>query len=181
MRKIQTFNASCLREIAEPVLFEEICLFQQEQGETYELVQEMKEILAKSGNGLGLSAPQVGVMSRVIVMKSSDEEIFHVINPKIVGLDKENLSVSYEGCLSLPTIFAHVHRPAQVTVEYNYTNPVPTTAVFDGLEATVFLHEFDHLNGILFVDRCLNRNQRRLMSKQFKLEVQQIEILEGYE
>lgn len=176
MRKIQTYNAECLRKIAEDVPIEELAELEQKQGIVYELIQEMKDALNKPGNGLGLSAPQLGNMRRIIVMKDNDEEIFTVINPKIKELSKD-YSVSYEGCLSLPGIFAHVQRPSWVTADYIDEDGKYATSMFTELESTVLLHEIDHLNGILFIDRCLNRDQRRLVEKKYGMrKISQIDV-----
>ena len=175
-RDIQTFGAGCLREVSEEVTTEELMELHTGQGEIHDLIQDMLQIVTSEGNGVGLSANQIGVMKRIIVMQprkqiEPDTPPIVLINPELIDYTDRNMSISYEGCLSLPGIYFHVERPNQATVTYCTPESagVPVEAVFDDIDVTVLLHEIDHLNGILFVDRCLNHEQRRWMKRKFKM------------
>jgi peptide deformylase len=126
--------------------------------------------------GVGLAAPQVGVLDRVLVMDCSDKEEGqnpHVlINPEIVW-ESEETSTYNEGCLSLPDQFADVTRPAVVRVQYLDETGAEVEAEFADLWATCVQHEVDHLNGVLFIDHlsALKRNMITKKMKKFKLEL----------
>jgi peptide deformylase len=116
--------------------------------------------------GIGLAAPQVGVLERLIVMdcvKDGDPEPMVMFNPEI--LDKsDDLNTYEEGCLSIPEQFADVTRPAQVRVGWIDENGNPQEKDFDGLWATCVQHEIDHLNGKLFID-YLGPMKRQMMTR----------------
>ncbi len=116
--------------------------------------------------GIGLAAPQVGVLDRLIVMdcvKDGDPEPMVMFNPEI--LDKsEDLNTYEEGCLSIPEQFAEVTRPAEVRVGWIDENSNPQEKDFDGLWATCVQHEIDHLNGKLFID-YLGPMKRQMMTR----------------
>ncbi|MDR0967402.1 MAG: peptide deformylase [Rickettsiales bacterium] len=111
--------------------------------------------------GVGLAAPQVGLAQRFFVMREvknkNDTGVVHcIINPEIVS-KSENNCVIEEGCLSvlgpddLP-VFADVSRPEKITACWTDENGRVQTREFDGFAARTFQHEFDHLDGILFID-----------------------------
>jgi peptide deformylase len=104
--------------------------------------------------GVGLAAPQVGVLKRVIVMdciKDGPPEPMVLINPEVVWSSEEP-SVYEEGCLSIPDQYADVTRPAQVRVTWLGLDGATHERSFDHLWATCVQHEIDHLNGKLFID-----------------------------
>lgn len=104
--------------------------------------------------GVGLAAPQVGVLKRVLVVdigKGEHRNPVRMANPEIVAASDE-LANYEEGCLSFPEQFAEVERPARVTVRYlDHENEVRQIDA-EGLLATCIQHEMDHLDGVLFVD-----------------------------
>lgn len=112
-----------------------------------ELVDCMKE-----HNGLGLSAPQVGLSHRIFVMGSYDN-IVVFINPRIIDLSQEK-ELLEEGCLSFPGLRLMIQRPKRIQVDYQDFNGKIHESQFDGLTARIFMHEFDHLNGIVFTQKC---------------------------
>ncbi len=106
--------------------------------------------------GIGLAAPQVAVMSRMIVMDCEKDEDatpnpMVLINPQVVWSSEER-SVYDEGCLSIPDQYAEVERPAEVEVEWLGLDGKTMRERFDGLWATCVQHEIDHLEGRLFID-----------------------------
>jgi len=130
-----------------------------------EMVQMMRE-----QNGCGLAAPQVNVTKRFLVMMNPDtEEVFKMINPKIVSKSDEVVSME-EGCLSvlgpddLP-VFADVTRPSAVEVEWTDENGKHLAAHMSGLPARIVQHETDHLDGVLFIDYLSPVKREMVMRK----------------
>lgn len=117
------------------------------------LIIQMFELMKKH-NGVGLSAPQVGRLLRILVMDTThakDGVRKAMINPEIINLS-DVLQTNIEGCLSFPGIFKNTERPEEVTVKYLDVQGNEYTETLKGLSAQCFLHEFDHLNGIVFHD-----------------------------
>lgn len=104
----------------------------------------------KKHSGLGLSANQCGFEYRVFVMGSGDNFI-SCFNPKIVSTEGETHMA--EGCLSFPLLELKITRPKRIVVEYQDWNGQKHTSTFDGITARVFLHELDHMNGIVYTSR----------------------------
>jgi peptide deformylase len=104
----------------------------------------------KKQNGIGLSANQCGFPYRVFVM-GADEEYVAYFNPKIISSSGE--VHMEEGCLSFPFLNLRITRPAKVEVEYQDYNGEKRTKIFDGISARCFLHELDHMNGIVYTSR----------------------------
>lgn len=124
-------------------------------------------------NGVGLAAPQIGVNYRVFVVDvSSDKEPLNPIvfvNPKIIK--KSGSIVSNEGCLSFPQAYTDVRRYSDVMVKAldSHGRPFTLEAKDGTLLARAIQHEFDHLNGVLFIDHCLNRFETDEVLKKFNL------------
>ena len=130
-----------------------------------EMVQMMHE-----QNGVGLAAPQVNITKRFLVMMNPDtNEVFKMINPKIVRKSDETVKME-EGCLSvlgpdnLP-VFADVVRPSVVEVEWTNEAGEPMAAEMSGLPARIVQHETDHLDGILFIDYLSPVHREMVMRK----------------
>lgn len=117
--------------------------------------------------GVGLAAPQVGVLKRVFVMdcggKEETSEPTVLFNPQVLWVSDE-MNVHNEGCLSLPELFEDVERPAAVKMRYQDATGTTHERDFDELWATCAQHELDHLNGKLFIDH-LSRMKRSMMTK----------------
>ena len=130
--------------------------------EIRELLDDMLETMY-AAPGIGLAAPQIGVMKRVVVMDVSDDkekpQPLKLVNPEIIW-ESEDTSVYQEGCLSIPEQYADVERPAEVGLRYLDENGKEHEIEADGLLATCIQHELDHLDGILFTDylSALKRN-----------------------
>ena len=140
--------------------------------EVKDLLKDMLEIMYKS-NGIGLAAPQVGVLKRLIVMDCSEQNIkkkpLKFINPQILNLSSEK-SEFEEGCLSLPTQYAKVERPSIIEVKYEDENGKKIKKKFSGIEATCLQHEIDHLDGKLFVDHISKLKKNRIIKKLEKIK-----------
>lgn len=115
------------------------------------LLDDMAQTLA-GAEGVGLAAPQVGILRRAIVIDLHDgKNVFELVNPEIVSSDGKQLGD--EGCLSAPGEWGRVERPMQVTVKAFDRTGREITIKGDGLLARAICHEVDHLDGILFTDR----------------------------
>jgi len=123
--------------------------------------------------GIGLAAPQIGVMSRIFVMDCADPEAtpepLVMLNPEIIGASDE-LGVYEEGCLSIPDIYADVTRPEAVTIRWLDLNGDIQQRDFDGLHATCAQHELDHLDGKLFIDYLSTMKRSMITNKMKKLK-----------
>ncbi|MBE6989442.1 MAG: peptide deformylase [Ruminococcaceae bacterium] len=113
------------------------------------LLDDMAETLAESG-GVGLAAPQVGVLRRVCVVMNEDEEIIELVNPEIIAAEGEQTGL--EGCLSVPGKYGVVTRPYTVRVRAQDRNGSFFEVEDEGLTARCFCHEIEHLDGHLFVE-----------------------------
>ena len=153
-----------LLEISHPV--------KQINNEIKTLLSDMLETMYSS-NGIGLAAPQIGILKRLIVMDCSDKNTkkqpLKIINPEILTFSPEK-SEFVEGCLSLPTQFAKVERPSKVEVQYEDETGTQIRKKFDGIEATCLQHEIDHLNGKLFIDHISKLKKNRIIKKLEKIK-----------
>ena len=113
------------------------------------LIDDMIETM-RAADGVGLAAPQVGVLRRVVVIETPDEGLFVLINPKIIAFSGEQ--ESEEGCLSVPGRWGITKRPKHVTVRAMNRNGEVVDITGSGLLAKAFCHEIDHLDGKLYVD-----------------------------
>ncbi|EBA04404.1 peptide deformylase [Rhodobacterales bacterium HTCC2150] len=124
--------------------------------------------------GIGLAAPQIGVLERLIVLdcvkeEGADPRPVAMFNPEITASSDE-LSVYDEGCLSIPEIYAEVTRPAEVSVRWMGLDGAEHNETFDGLWATCVQHEIDHLNGKLFIDYLKPLKRQMITRKMQKLK-----------
>jgi peptide deformylase len=148
----------------DPILKQEIPNFDFSNPPTdpIQLAKDLAETMINN-NGLGLSANQVGLPYRVFVITGSP--ILACFNPRIVDATSEEIYLD-EGCLSFPNLFFKVKRPRMIKVRYNQPNGETITQKFDGITARVFLHEYDHMNGVLYNDRAtsyhISQGKKRL-------------------
>jgi len=119
-----------------------------------QLYELLRDTLVKH-RGVGLSAPQLGIMARVFVIGNPDEpsEIIGVFNPMIVDYDEETV-VYEEGCVSYPGLFIKIKRPRGIRARYRGWDGEVGTTRYEGYTARVFQHEYDHLNGITFQQKA---------------------------
>ncbi len=113
--------------------------------------------------GLGLSAPQIGIIKRIFVARIRNK-IKHFINPKILKFSKKEVSLM-EGCFSVPDIYGHVVRPVEINLQAQDMHGKSTNSIYKGLPSRIIQHEIDHLNGTLFTDHIHDQN-----GKIFKVE-----------
>lgn len=121
------------------------------------LVDAMAETMQEE-EGVGLAAPQVGVAKRLFITNARDDQLRVFINPEIIETSQEQV-VFEEGCLSVPGVYAEVIRPQRITIQAFDVKGKAFTLQADGLLSRVIQHEYDHIRGILFVDR-LDEQQR---------------------
>jgi peptide deformylase len=153
-----------IRYYGDPVLREKTTTVETVDEDFKAFVERLAEMMYEY-DGVGLAAPQIGVSQRVFVMDDGRGKGWKVvINPEIIEKSKET-SVSEEGCLSLPEIWEEVERPIKVKVRYTTLERETVEEMLEGYPATIFQHETDHLNGVLFVDH-LSVTKRRLLRHQ---------------
>lgn len=134
----------------------------------HSLLDEMKEIMLEA-KGIGLAANQIAedkslfIMKSQAVFKDGKGEIIEFINPKILNLSKTYQHIN-EGCLSTPGLFLTIPRDKEIHVQYQDRYGNIKEGILTGIEAVCFQHEFDHLQGIFFIDRA-SRNERRAALK----------------
>ncbi len=183
---IYLFGTEILKKTAKPV--------ESMDDSTVKLIYDMFETMHEA-NGLGLAATQVGDLRRVITIDISDvtepsaegetEDTKHptspdlpktlaLINPEI--LSEEGKWLMEEGCLSLPNLRGEVERAEKVRLRFYNAEFKEQELIADGLLARVILHELDHLNGILFVDRVSKAKRSMLLPKLRKIRKGEIEV-----
>ena len=118
-----------------------------------ELLDDMKETMYEY-DGMGLAAPQIGVLKRVVVMEVNNM-FFELINPEII--EQEGIDLEQEGCLSCGKIRDYVERPMKVKVKAQDRYGYEFTLTGEKWLARCICHEVDHLNGILFVDKIVKQ------------------------
>ena len=113
------------------------------------LLDDMIETM-RAADGVGLAAPQVGILRRIVVIETPDEGLIELINPKIIAFSGEQ--ESEEGCLSVPGRWGITRRPMHVTVRALNRKGETVDITGSGLLAKAFCHEIDHLDGKLYTD-----------------------------
>ena len=140
LRKILTVKEPSLHKMCRPV--------EQFDGKLHKLLDDMKETLLDAG-GVGLAAPQVGILRRVVVVDTG-EEILELVNPELLETSGEQ--VGAEGCLSVPGKYGLVKRPMVARVRAQDRNGDFFEAEGEELIARCFCHEIDHLDGIVYTE-----------------------------
>lgn len=139
-----------IREFGDPVL-NKVCLEVKEMtARNKELIDDMFETMYDA-NGVGLAAPQVGVLKRIVVIDTTGEDPLVLINPRITEQDGEQ--TGYEGCLSLPGKTGIVTRPNHVKAVALDRDMNPIEIEGEGLLARAICHELEHLDGHLYTER----------------------------
>ncbi|MCL2265766.1 MAG: peptide deformylase [Treponema sp.] len=125
--------------------------------------RQMLEIL-KRDKGVGIAGPQIGFMKRIFVVHIEGDEERIFINPSI--LETSHITSKYEeGCLSVPGIYANVIRSEKIKIQAWNEKGRPYTLETSGLLARVIQHEYDHLEGVLFLDRVPEKKREKLIEK----------------
>jgi len=116
------------------------------------LLEDMKETLYDK-DGVGIAAPQVGVLKRICIVAHEDD-YYELINPEI--LEEEGTQACNEACLSVAGLCGDLYRPFKITVRALDRNGEEFTVTAEDFLASVFCHELDHLDGIIFIDKAIN-------------------------
>ena len=162
---IYTYGQPVLRKVAQDI--------DKDYPELKELIANMWETLANS-EGIGLAAPQIGLPIRVVVIDldllkedfpeyDGFKKVY--INAHIEDYDDSETASSSEGCLSLPAIHENVKRPTRIRVTYQDENFTEHDEWVEGYLARVMQHEFDHLEGKMFIDRITPLRKQLIKSK----------------
>ena len=141
LRKIVLQGDECLTKVCRPVT--------DFNGRLHTLLDDMTDTLLDSG-GVGLAAPQVGILRRVCVVLNEDDEVIELVNPEIIFTDGEQTGL--EGCLSVPGKYGVVTRPEVVRVRAQDRNGKFFEVEDSDLTARCFCHEIEHLDGHLFIE-----------------------------
>ena len=147
--------------------------------ELNEIFNQMAEIMSKF-DGIGLAAPQVGLSKEIIIIDAEtiareekltlpSERYIKIINPEIIEVSKETC-IKEEGCLSLPTIYYSVERPASIRVKFFNEEGEEIILEADGLLARCIEHEIDHLKGKVFIDYVSPLKKKIALSKLKKMK-----------
>jgi len=161
--QIFTLGNECLRQKALPI---------KNIGPEYiKIAGDLLDAL-HAGEGLGLAGPQVGLLERIFVVHLGDSDPIVFINPSILETSQETLKYE-EGCLSIPGIYTEVVRPRAVKIQAWNEKGRPFTLEASGLMARVVLHEYDHLDGVLFIDRISEQKRDRILAKVEKKSARQ--------
>ena len=166
-------------EYPHPVLKQKADKVAEVDDQLRELLDDMLETMYAAA-GVGLAAPQVGVLKRVVVIDISHEDEgekrspLYLVNPEIIWHSEEE-SCQFEGCLSLPDQSAEVNRFKQVRVHYQDYDGKEKEISADGLLAVALQHEIDHLDGILYIDHISRLKRQMLLKKLQKMRQEQEE------
>lgn len=143
VRKILTLGDENLRKVCKPMQKFDLRLWL--------LLRDMADTMYKA-DGVGLAAPQVGILRRVVVIDVQDEHgLIELINPEIIAAEGEQ--AGSEGCLSVPGRRGYVARPQKVTVRAQDRKGKFFEITGEDLLARAFCHEIDHLDGVMYVDK----------------------------
>lgn len=141
LRTIRVDGDPLLRKVSRPVT--------KIDDRVLQLLDDMVDTM-NAANGIGIAAPQVGVLRRLIIVDIGNGKTYRMINPEILEADGSQIAV--EGCLSIPNFNGTVERPEKIKVRYMDPEGKDNVIEADGLFARCICHEVDHLNGILFND-----------------------------
>ncbi|MCD6551888.1 peptide deformylase [Thermotoga sp.] len=158
MYRIRVFGDPVLRKRAKPVT--------KFDGALKRTIEKMIETMYHY-DGVGLAAPQVGISQRLFVMDVGNGPVA-VINPEILETSSET-EIAEEGCLSFPEIFVEIERSRKVKVRYQTPRGESVEEELEGYPARVFQHEYDHLNGVLIIDRI--KPAKRLLLRKKLMDI----------
>lgn len=156
-----------IRTYGDPVLKTQALHVDNVDGKIARLVDDMFDTLIESGNGLALAAPQIGVQKQVVVWDLGENPLA-IVNPEVIESDGE--WVYDEGCLSIPDLYVEMLRPKTVLVRGVSLDGEIIEIEADELEARMFQHEIDHLNGVLMFDRLEGDQRKEAITEYRRIE-----------
>lgn len=139
-----------LRKVSEPIA-------DPTSAETKGISLQLFETLKAAGGGFGLAAPQVGISKRLFICSFDwkTETIIPIINPSFEPLNDE-MEAHWEACFSVPKTYGNVMRYKKIQCSYQTIEGEEINTKFEGIQARVFQHEYDHLDGVLYPDKCID-------------------------
>lgn len=140
-----------------------------------ELKEQMTELMV-SKRGLGLSACQVGLDHKLFIIGENKENCMMFINPEVISVSEET-ELDVEGCLSYPDMFIRLARPKQVEAKWYDEELKEQSGSFEGYTARCFLHEFDHLYGVVYKDKVSRLKWDRARTKKNKITKQRNKLM----
>ena len=143
----------------DPILKQQAIDWNFETDQDAEQIESEMISLMKTFKGIGLAANQVGLLRRVFTIQLKDREPFAMFNPKVTS-QSSTIQDTEEGCLSFPDLWLGVKRPQSIEAEYLDKTGKHCTITLTGTDARCFLHELDHLDGIVFTEKV---SQMKLM------------------
>ena len=151
VRTIRVYPDPILKQIAEPV--EEI------DESVVAIVQDLVDTMLDAGHSVGVAAPQIGVLQRVMVVdvstsklgRDNNHGLLEMVNPEII--ERSGSKMMREGCMSVPDYTGNVTRAEHIVIEFTNRNGQLRVIEASGFEAIAIQHELDHLDGLLFLDR----------------------------
>ena len=151
VRTIRVYPDPILKQVAEPV--EEI------DESVVEVVQDLVDTMLDAGHSVGVAAPQIGVLQRVMVVdvsksklgRDNNHGLLEMVNPEII--ERSGSKMMREGCMSVPDYTGNVTRAEHIVIEFTNRNGQLRVIEASGFEAVAIQHELDHLDGLLFLDR----------------------------
>jgi peptide deformylase len=151
VRTIRVYPDPILKQVAEPV--EEI------DESVVAVVQDLVDTMLDAGHSVGVAAPQIGVLQRVMVVDVSSSKLgrdnnhglLEMVNPEII--ERSGSKMMREGCMSVPDYTGNVTRAEHIVIEFTNRNGQLRVIEANGFEAVAIQHELDHLDGLLFLDR----------------------------
>ncbi len=151
VRSILIYPDPILKQVADPV--------EAVDESAVAVIQDLVDTMVDSGHSVGIAAPQIGVLRRVLVVdvsksklgKSNNHGLLEMVNPEII--EKSGSKIMREGCMSIPDYTGNVTRAEHIVVEFTNRNGQLRVIEASGFEAVAIQHELDHLDGLLFLDR----------------------------
>jgi peptide deformylase len=137
-----------------------------------DFISDLEETMRNGPGGVGIAAPQVGRMERIVIVdvsskrKVSSHGCLYLINPEIIN--QEGSQVGREGCMSVPDYTGNVARATNITVKALDLAGETKTYFIEGFEAVAVQHEMDHLDGLLFLDRLVSKRDSLFRRKNYK-------------
>jgi len=151
VRSIRVYPDPILKQVAEPVTEIDDCVVA--------LIQDLVDTMVDAGHSVGVAAPQIGTLLRVVVVDVSKSKLgrdnhhglLEMVNPVII--EKSGSRIMREGCMSVPDYTGNVQRAEHIVVEFTNRSGQLRVIEASGFEAVAIQHELDHLDGLLFLDR----------------------------
>ena len=151
VRTIRVYPDPILKQVAKPV--------DQVDDNLVEIVQDLVDTMLDAGHSVGIAAPQIGVLQRVMVVdvsksklgRDNNHGLLEMVNPEII--ERSGSKMMREGCMSVPDYTGNVTRAEQIVVEFTNRKGQLRVIEASGFEAVAIQHEMDHLDGLLFLDR----------------------------